>query len=188
MAAGPSSLRSAASIEHATYPPVPNSPGPSEKRTTVSSSESFRTAALLNGGDGDEEAEVGAGDNDNDNHEDEEYENATASGTITSTATATASTPSSPVSTITPAMQMRLGLTRRLCVGVLQLRKRSRFYLLFQACVTLAQVAVFATMLALSTVEGQTCRKPLRTYLSLHIVRVAFSFPLNFYNALAPPR
>lgn len=88
-------------------------------------------------------------------------------------------------STITPAAQLRLSLARRLMKGLSQLRFRSRFMLLFQGAFTLAQVGAFIAMLALSA--NQDCVKPLRTFIALHVVRVALAYPVSFYNALAPP-
>lgn len=172
-----SSSSSSLPADTVTYPPVPNSPGPSERslRRTATLSESFRTAGETSLSEG-----IAHGD-----EEEQKQDEDTAAIPAAAGASPTSSL---AVSTITPALQMRLGLTRRLWAGVSQLQGQSRLLLLYQCCFTLAQVAALTTMLALSTVAGQSCRKPLRIYLALHIVRVACSFPINFYNALAPPR
>ncbi|KAK9893966.1 hypothetical protein P389DRAFT_147543 [Cystobasidium minutum MCA 4210] len=86
---------------------------------------------------------------------------------------------------MTPAAQLRLSLARRLWSGVTQLRSRSRCALLFQGAFTVAQIAAFVIMLALSA--KQTCVKPLRVFIALHVVRIAVAYPVSFYNALAPP-
>lgn len=98
----------------------------------------------------------------------------------------TATTSASSSNTMTPAAQLRLSLARRLWSGVTQLRSRSRCALLFQGAFTVAQIAAFVIMLALSA--KQTCVKPLRVFIALHVVRIAVAYPVSFYNALAPPR
>jgi hypothetical protein len=87
---------------------------------------------------------------------------------------------------MTPAAQLRISLARRLGTGLSQLRSRSRCMLLFQGAFTIAQIAAFVTMLALSA--KQHCDKPLRTFIALHVAKVAVAYPVSFYNALAPPR
>lgn len=93
--------------------------------------------------------------------------------------------PSTATAAITPAAQLRLSLARRLWSGVTQLRSRSRRALLFQGAFTVAQVAAFIVMLALSA--HQSCEKPLRVFIALHVIRVAAAYPVSFYIALAPP-
>lgn len=160
---------------HSVYPPVPNSPGPSERQLD----DSITTAPELPGTDTDL-----AGDN-------REGAVVGASRTLQNAATvddggiASANTEADPITVLTPALRTRLGLFRRLQVGVLALKSRSRFILIFQGFFMLAQVAAFIVILAISGREQ--CSKPLRTYLALHVVRVAISYPVNFYITLAPP-
>jgi len=59
--------------------------------------------------------------------------------------------------------------------------------LFFQGFFTLACVVAYITMLVLSDKRQEECGKPLRTYVALVIVKIAVSYPISFYNALAPP-
>lgn len=88
---------------------------------------------------------------------------------------------------ITPAMRTRVSLGRRLWTGFSALRGRSRFFLLFNGLSTFAQIATLTTTLSLSAARHQTCSKPIQTYLAVYIVRIAIIFPIQVYNALAPP-
>jgi len=152
------------------YPPVPNSPGPSVR--------SFRTAASRAGA-----GAIPAGSED---QVDGEGPSASSGGPSTTPSDGPSDSGNGASSTLTPALRMRLSLARRLQAGVLQLKSRSRYILLYQGLFTLAQVATFITLLVLG--RKQTCAKPLHTFLSLHIVRIAVSYPIHFYIALAPPK
>lgn len=121
-----------------------------------------------------------AGEGDDADEDEHAYDNAERGDGIDSPDTLAEST------AMTPAAQLRLSLARRLWSGVTQLRSRSRCALLFQGAFTVAQVAAFVTMLALSA--HQTCEKPLRVFIALHVIRVAVAYPVSFYNAIAPPR
>lgn len=118
------------------------------------------------GGDGEEEARSSR------SRRDEDSDNHSISSSLDTTA-------------MTPAAQLRLSLARRLWSGVTQLRSRSRRALLFQGAFTIAQVAAYIVMLALSA--HQSCEKPLRVFIALHVIRVALAYPVAFYIALAPP-
>lgn len=130
------------------------------------------TATTPNGNSNDEAQEH----NDSDVEYEEVDESATSSGDTSPTTT----------NAMTPAAQLRLSLARRLWSGVSQLRSRSKCALLFQGAFTIAQIAAFVTMLAISA--RQTCIKPLRVFIALHVTRIAVAYPVSFYNALAPPR
>jgi hypothetical protein len=152
------------------YPPVPNSPGPSVR--------SFRTTASR--------AEAGAILTSDEDQVDGDGSSAIPAGPSTTPSDGPSDSGNGASSTLTPALRMRLSLARRLQAGVLQLKSRSRYILLYQGLFTLAQVATFITLLVLG--RKQTCAKPLHTFLSLHIVRIAVSYPIHFYIALAPPK
>lgn len=132
---------------------------------------------------------------DSNDGDDEEHYNASRSSSQTGAQpinTALAIPPPSSATTptsfhsMTPALQLRLGLFHRLKAGVLSLRGRTKFVLGFTSFLSLAQVATFITLLALTA--SDPCDKPLRTYLALHVVRVSVAAPIKVYNALAPRR
>lgn len=148
--------------------PMDGGATPRRPRSLAASATALDSAAAADTRDGDE-----ASDN---VHEEEEEGHNVEHNTIP---------PATPTGTMTPAAQLRLSLARRLWSGVTQLRSRSRCALLFQGAFTIAQIATFVVMLALSA--RQTCEKPLRVFIALHIIRVAIAYPVSFYNALAPP-
>lgn len=125
----------------------------------------------------------GHGNDEAQEHNDGDVEYEEVDGTATNRGDAS---PTTTTNAMTPAAQLRLSLARRLWSGVSQLRSRSKCALLFQGAFTVAQIAAFVTMLALSA--RQTCIKPLRVFIALHITRIAVAYPVSFYNALAPPR
>ncbi|KAH8926219.1 hypothetical protein BT69DRAFT_1348200 [Atractiella rhizophila] len=74
----------------------------------------------------------------------------------------------------------------RIALGVGALARNKKFSLAARFLATTAQVVAFIVVLAITS--KQDCDRPLRTFLAIHLSRVAISFPLKLYTALAPPR
>ncbi|BGP23975.1 hypothetical protein JCM10295v2_002876 [Rhodotorula toruloides] len=71
---------------------------------------------------------------------------------------------------LTPAMQMRLSMLRRLWLACVEMR--------------LAQLVAYIAIVALH--YHDRCDKPLAPYLVMVTVRIFVAFPLSFYNAVTP--
>lgn len=97
-----------------------------------------------------------------------------------------AQSPATPASAITPALQVRLGVFARLRRGIFELRGRTKLSLLVGAFMAFGQIVAFSIVLGITA--NEPCDRPLRTYLTLYIVKVGLAWPLSFYNTLAPRR
>ena len=159
------------SSSNSSYPPVPNSPGPSTRAPSLAAHRrsSSQPSLIVSG-------VVAPSPN---------------SRSSSQPAAASASheadqPPPSATSAITPALQVRLSVFARLRRGILQLRGRTKLSLLLGAIMALGQVAAFSAVLGVTA--NEQCDRPLRTYLILYIVKTGLSWPISFYNTLAPRR
>jgi hypothetical protein len=161
------------------YPPIPDTPGPSSRAPSVISQATTSSSAQPGQPPGVSGVQSPV-DRDSDAL-------AMLSDTINRASSALAENPpATAASAITPALQVRLGVYQRLRRGILQLRGRTKLSLLLGAVMALGQVAAFSAVLGITA--DQQCDRPLRTYLILHIVKTSLSYPLSFYNTLAPRR
>ncbi|BGP31334.1 hypothetical protein JCM10296v2_003098 [Rhodotorula toruloides] len=85
---------------------------------------------------------------------------------------------------LTPAMQMRLSLLRRLWLASVEMQGVRRRRLYFFGVVGLAQLVAWIVILAMH--YHNPCDKPLAPYLVMVTVRIFVAFPLSFYNAVTP--
>ncbi|KAI5479184.1 hypothetical protein MNV49_004045 [Pseudohyphozyma bogoriensis] len=88
--------------------------------------------------------------------------------------------------TITPGMELRLSLIRRVFLSFSDLGGTRWMSLLFYAGGALAQLVAFAVVSGISAHDR--CDKPLRGYLIATAVRLGIAVPLTLYTHLAPPR
>lgn len=93
--------------------------------------------------------------------------------------------PRTVVPALTPAMAVRANLLQRVMLSFTGLGGDTKAALLVKGGLTLAQVIAFAVVLGVSA--SDTCDKPLRMYLAVHLVRSALAYPLSFYASLLPP-
>ncbi|BGO90861.1 hypothetical protein NBRC10512_002390 [Rhodotorula toruloides] len=85
---------------------------------------------------------------------------------------------------LTPALQMRLSLLRRLWLASVEMQGVRRRRLLFFGVIGLAQLVAWIVILAMH--YHDPCDKPLAPYLVMVTVRIFVAFPLSFYNAVTP--
>lgn len=164
-----------ASTSNTSHPPVPNSPGPSTRAPSLAAHHrrsSSQPSLIVSG-------VVASSPN-------SRSPSQTAAAAAASASHEVDQPPPSATSAITPALQVRLSVFARLRRGILQLRGRTKLSLLLGAIMALGQVAAFSAVLGVTA--NEQCDRPLRTYLILYIIKTGLSWPISFYNTLAPRR
>ncbi|POY73579.1 hypothetical protein BMF94_3112 [Rhodotorula taiwanensis] len=89
-----------------------------------------------------------------------------------------------PASTLTPAMQVRMSLLRRVWAATVTMQGVRRRRLTVFGGIGVAQLIAWTVILALY--YHAPCDRPLALYLLLTTVRIAISFPLSYYCAITP--
>ncbi|GAA5986991.1 hypothetical protein JCM10908_000983 [Rhodotorula pacifica] len=86
---------------------------------------------------------------------------------------------------LTPAMQIRMSLLRRLWAATVNMQGVRRRRIALFGTIGVAQLIAWTVVLALDF--HAPCDRPLALYLLLTCVRIAIAFPLAYYNAVTPP-
>ncbi|GAA5865951.1 hypothetical protein JCM3774_005535 [Rhodotorula dairenensis] len=85
---------------------------------------------------------------------------------------------------LTPAMQVRMSLLRRLWAATVNMQGVRRRRIAIFGTIGVAQLVAWTVILALD--YHSPCDRPLALYLLLTCVRIAVAFPLSYYNAVTP--
>ncbi|KAG0658433.1 hypothetical protein C6P46_005796 [Rhodotorula mucilaginosa] len=94
------------------------------------------------------------------------------------------SAPSGETATLTPAMQVRMSLLRRLWAATVNMQGVRRRRIALFGTIGVAQLIAWIVILAMK--YDTPCDRPLALYLLLTCVRIALAFPLSYYNAVTP--
>ncbi|BGP54842.1 hypothetical protein JCM8202_003348 [Rhodotorula sphaerocarpa] len=89
-----------------------------------------------------------------------------------------------PTPTLTPAMQVRMSLLRRLWSATVSMQGVRRRRLAVFGTIGVAQLIAYVVVLALFF--HAPCDRPLGLYLVLTCVRIVVAFPLAYYTAVTP--
>ncbi|KWU47337.1 hypothetical protein RHOSPDRAFT_30755 [Rhodotorula sp. JG-1b] len=93
-------------------------------------------------------------------------------------------TPSGEAATLTPAMQVRMSLLRRLWAATVNMQGVRRRRIALFGTIGVAQLIAWIVILAMK--YDTPCDRPLALYLLLTCVRIALAFPISYYNAVTP--
>ncbi|TKA57755.1 hypothetical protein B0A53_00904 [Rhodotorula sp. CCFEE 5036] len=94
------------------------------------------------------------------------------------------SAPSGETATLTPAMQVRMSLLRRLWAATVNMQGVRRRRIALFGTIGVAQLIAWIVILAMK--YDTPCDRPLALYLLLTCVRIALAFPISYYNAVTP--